>query len=800
MRTIIKPDSETFHSDSGIHVTFNTESKDQSGHEFQEDYGESAVRPIISEPNNPNSEPSHAIGQLNQSPLNYQLNSNDRARAFDIQHKNNVQNPSPLPVAQQNYHRFAPVPHLNSPQFSRPTSDQGLLLSYTQNQANRFLQAQNFDSRIKNIAPANVQNNQQNLRFPEPQTLNFAPPTNVAPVKFRQQPPNHQPKPIPIPLRYSEQAPQSTGGQPQYVNHHYKHFNQLRPKTPNFPFPQNPQFSQSISPNRLPNQQQSLVHEQSNIRLPVATRTPPPSAPLIHQLEHNQKVKLSAPEANPAIYEHGSFLAPQNSAVNPSNQPHFAGNTQDFNHLVSGAELVESLSKFEQHITETVPLSEINKPFSPFRQLASLQSTVAQHNPALPQAHELHYNPATQKNQHDESLISQSLAHAKLLHQQQQQLRQTEAFNAEPSNTNSLSPQIVFPVNYHNKNEHLHEKPSPSVNTVQSNRAVVPVFREKVIPGKGVSNLATDVFADLNSQEQSFNGNAPSHHPLISNSVTSTERNFVTNYVSSTSRKPPQSPSTTARPAVEKKVTPALPDEVPDDLRQQLLSSGILDNADISVLDYDKVGDIPLENLPPEHLANFYGAGGGTQISSSNRVLNIVKPNGEKVSQLKYPRIDESQEKHHKVLPEKHNVNLKVVRFDSTNQKSVADQYIKANSTVLPSVDINHNYNRYLPLKVDGEQFPIPDVETLRNKKISSVVVLAPVDGLSTSDAYDDDDVIEDGRYERDVLDSKEVRFIAGDSLKNILHKPTKENFKRWLDKESRTDVDLQSVVLLVAK
>ena len=34
----------------------------------------------------------------------------------------------------------------------------------------------------------------------------------------------------------------------------------------------------------------------------------------------------------------------------------------------------------------------------------------------------------------------------------------------------------------------------------------------------------------------------------------------------------------------------ALPEEVPDDLREQLLSSGILSNADIQILDYDKVG------------------------------------------------------------------------------------------------------------------------------------------------------------------------------------------------------------------
>lgn len=158
------------------------------------------------------------------------------------------------------------------------------------------------------------------------------------------------------------------------------------------------------------------------------------------------------------------------------------------------------------------------------------------------------------------------------------------------------------------------------------------------------------------------------------------------------------------------------------------------------------------------------------------------------------------EEKKSKTLPKKHNVDLKVVHFDSSNQKSIAERYIKPDSTVLPSVQLNQDYNRYLPLKVNGEQFPIPDVESLRNKKITSVVVLAPVDGLNSSDSDTDEDVIEDGRYERDVIDSKEIKFLAGDSLKNLLRKPTKEAFKIWLDKEAKTDVDMQSVVLLVVK
>lgn len=259
----------------------------------------------------------------------------------------------------------------------------------------------------------------------------------------------------------------------------------------------------------------------------------------------------------------------------------------------------------------------------------------------------------------------------------------------------------------------------------------------------------------------------------------------------------PRPTTTTAKPTTNK-MTVQLPDEVPDDLRQQLLSSGILDNADISILDYDKVGDVPLESLPPEHLANFYGAGGAAQISSSNRVLNIVKPNGDNVANIQYDDGDKSDERKIKTLPKKHNVDLKVVRFDSNNQKEVANEYIKDDSQIIPSVDINRPYNRYLPLKIAGEHFPIPDVESLRNKKISSVVVLAPVDNSQADDDSENGE-IEDGRFERDIISSKEVKFISGDALKSLLRKPTKEHYKKWLEKEAKNDIDLQSVVLLVS-
>lgn len=221
-----------------------------------------------------------------------------------------------------------------------------------------------------------------------------------------------------------------------------------------------------------------------------------------------------------------------------------------------------------------------------------------------------------------------------------------------------------------------------------------------------------------------------------------------------------------------------------------------MDNADISVLDYDKIGETSLDQLPPEHLANFFSAGGGSQIASSNKVLKVVKPNGDNVEErLKTlqadPEVSKILENAKKLPSKKDDVNLKIVRFDADTEQIVTNQYIKQDSTVLPSVNINQNYNRYLPLKINGAQFPIPDVDELKGKKISSVVVLAPVDNLGNS---------EETRVERDLIDTKQIHFVAGDSLKQLLKKPSQENFKKWLEKESKTDADQQSVVLLVTK
>lgn len=246
------------------------------------------------------------------------------------------------------------------------------------------------------------------------------------------------------------------------------------------------------------------------------------------------------------------------------------------------------------------------------------------------------------------------------------------------------------------------------------------------------------------------------------------------------------------------------------------MSSGILGNADIQILDYDKIGDIPIEKLPPEALANFYGAGGGAAIAAgSDPVPTFVKKPPTRTTLLvnggaaapKKATMTASSTKFEQATLRPGGVEMKVVRFDPNTEqgRAVAEQHIRDDATRLEPVAIGARdndgaqYNRYLPLKVNGASFPIPDVPELNGRKISSVVVLAPVN-------YDFPDVGREiaaaestqrqGR--RAGSDAQPVRFLAGDTLKQLVKKPTTENYKKWLEQESRTEPQRQSVVLLV--
>jgi len=124
----------------------------------------------------------------------------------------------------------------------------------------------------------------------------------------------------------------------------------------------------------------------------------------------------------------------------------------------------------------------------------------------------------------------------------------------------------------------------------------------------------------------------PQPQPSISIAPSSTTPSTTTSS-QSTTETATEAPKTEEEQKIDlSKKLAELPDEVPDDVRQHLLSSGILKDAQIQILDYDKIGDVPIEDLPPHALENFYGAGGASATSASEPSPSISKPGSKVVS------------------------------------------------------------------------------------------------------------------------------------------------------------------------
>lgn len=331
--------------------------------------------------------------------------------------------------------------------------------------------------------------------------------------------------------------------------------------------------------------------------------------------------------------------------------------------------------------------------------------------------------------------------------------------------------------------QNLNHKPPQQQNQhfdQNSQKRISPSLNQSIWGRPTVQNSNQKIYATPASQTE-----APKSLPPV---VTTTERTTTTTTT-----------TTTLSPKNEAKIKENianLPDEVPDDIREQLLSSGILGNADIQILDYDKIGGIPIENLPPEALENFYSAGGAAATSASEPIPSIAK-RPKTVEEYQQSKLIKTEIEQATLKPG--GVEMKVVRFDpnTAQGQTIAGQHIRQDATHLNPVIVgtkdDPQYNRYLPLKVSGASFPIPDVPELKGKKISSVVVLAPVD-YNFKDSSDSSDL----RKGKKLNDVQAIKFLAGESLKQLVKKPTSENYKKWLEQEQKTPPQRQSVVLLV--
>ncbi|XP_023311770.1 bromodomain-containing protein 4-like [Anoplophora glabripennis] len=739
LRTIIKPDSEIYHSPSGVKVTFGKEGFDYSKRSSKaQDYNPSEPAPqfpqgrqLSSFSNTYFKRPYTNQNAQAPPPPGFRAPQPYRPFVFPPQSPPNYkpggrQSPPQFPPQQK--FPFAPPP------FTKPISQQ-YSSAPTRHSAPPSPQ---FSHTISHPAPPSF----QNPRPPLPQQrqpVPYKPFDYIRPQQTFTQPspqPNLPPSQPPSHINPNSQQPQI----------------QFRPET-HFPIHQqlplpeqshifNPRFSQQeqLPPSRLQHQQVQLPQQPPQ---PQHQQVQLPQQPL--QTQHQQSQLSQQPLQTQSLeqthYQHQINHNQYNNDKQQNNQQNAIPQNEHLNNLQTaqnilppGGQLIQSVPKYEQHTSEVQPINrqENLRGLSP----QDFQQKILQ---------QFNFNngaaDSKQQNSQEEAF------------QQQQKLQ--EQFEQQKKQQEQLRTAQQY---YHNEQltqqRNLQKQTTPRTIHEQTRRAQLYV----------------------------------SSTPKITYQTTTTKP--------STTTQEPEKPSTTTK---DPKILEAqLPDEVPDDLREQLLSSGILNNADISVLDYDKIGDIPLSALPPDQLANFYGAGGAAQLTAGSApVPTVLKTDGSEVEDrfadtgIEEDRDAEASEVSEVRAVYQPEVEMKVVKYDPETDKGqkVQEAYIDKDAEQVDPVILNdHSYNRYLPLKVNGTQFPIPDVPELKGKKISSVVVLAPV-------SYD----FSSKREAREASPkSDDLDLIQGEELKTLLADPNAENYKKFLESENKTATDKQAVILLV--
>ncbi|XP_058808615.1 daxx-like protein [Phymastichus coffea] len=780
LRAIIKPDSEYYHSgSSGIKVTFGTEQIPPNNHNKRSDKDDSDDSIV----EKPTAHPPPGSPKRPHGP----------------------------------YAQFQPVPPRVTPAFGH----QRIVNSFTQ----------------------------QQLLGTQPPPSNFAPQfhqrLNQPPISFPPNRPPHQRLPITIqglpdlqqrlqfnsfvpPHRISVNHPGSVSTlshQNVQLQNYQQLPNQQQANFNNFdPFKQQREQEKQkyFEQQRL----QDYKRQQEQFRILEQRR----------KQEQEQKLRLQQQQQQQQRQQHPpfKFLPPQQSQQQlPLLQTH-----QQLPQKDNGGEILKAIPKLEQHyaIREN---PQFPGPFPPNPQFAEATFNNNQFNVPAQQPNINQLQPQQQQglklniNQYNRPV------------QQQSNLAQQSQLSYQPNVQSNLIQQSQLSFQQTQPPSHLlqqklplQQKPTVTINTpkpqVQIFKNQQSFFLQNLPPPQQQSPNPQYQQQDPQLQQQSIWGRPVFHQ---ANNVDSNQKIFATpltktagedfkkisastpNSIRYSSTPKPTTlttparavlttttpePTTTLSPKQQSKIKENianLPDEVPDDIREQLLSSGILGNADIQILDYDKVGGINIGDLPPEALANFYGAGGAAATSASEPVPQVV---------AKKPKIVEDEvqvaassshlgkNSFEEVTLRPGGVEMKVVRFDpsTTQGQSVADRHIKENATQLNPValgdDESGQYNRYLPLKVSGASFPIPSVPELAGKTISSVVVLAPVDYGFQPDG-------QDARHNRKIAnDVQAIKFLAGESLKQLVKKPSADNYKRWLDQERQTEPQRQSVVLLV--
>ncbi|XP_034835634.1 alpha-protein kinase 1-like [Maniola hyperantus] len=916
LRAIIKPESEVYHSNSNVKITFGNDEHHYGYRREENHHGEereeTAPRPAIALPNpqpteiqtgrsaspktqynehenkhfSQSSQQAYQSGQKAQSRIQFQqqpqINHEPqlprqgpsvtpfRAQAprqpfgpaislrpfsnvspSPSQHFSNVaptipgpigpsfssfprpNNPPTFNLRQNNPPSFGSRPHYNGP--PRVSFHPGP----QRPQQQFFDEAKYLQENYHTITTDQVDLQKQQLSPNRPiQNLNLTPKPNPSPssVHFTE----HQSRPQQI-IPFNQQLPQQRPPQVFDSNKNKQSFT-INPNRP--PFFNLKPSPPHIEDNRPPFQRQPLPHPpQQHVSFQQGPQTQlRPSPQISSQDSHNQNIFLASPSSTPSPIPHNQFL-PQPSSTpffsfqsSPSsNQPQnfhqqslserpqglsnleHQQNVQQF--VPNGGELVASIPRYEHHITVNGPddqhsfsggLNIISQPTPTASQVE--QQAQSQYIDAEQEQVRQQLAQNVRKQQEEIQRLQNQLQFAhqhqqqqqqqqQHQHQQQQQQQQQQQRQQHQQQQQQQQEQQEQQQQHQQQQHQLQQQQQHQQQQQQQQQQHQQAEYEQRVNqyNQQQQAAANNQYVQERSRLQPTyvtSSASPEYYQSTSRTVEikPTTQKYGSSTVNAVSNSQESQKEQKKRPAIE------LPDEVPDDLRQQLLSSGILDNADISVLDYDKVGETPLESLPPDQLANFFSAGGAQQIAASEHRPVVVKPNGDRIES----RIDDNFDEDDQDIaasenlpsivapPNKQAVEMKVVLFDpkTAEGQKIANDYVQEDATQVDPVALNDKkYNRYLPLKVSGNQFPLPDV--LKGRKITSVVVLAPVE----TEALDGEHL----RTERSATDNlRGIKFVAGESLHKLLRRPTKDNFEKWLDMEKRTATDEQSVILLV--
>ncbi|XP_044746933.1 uncharacterized protein LOC123308376 isoform X2 [Coccinella septempunctata] len=787
LRTIIKPDSEVYHGPSGIKVTFGKESFDYHKRQSKpEDYN----RPI-EDVKFPSAQPESSFPAFPAQPQGRQLSF--PTNAFDRQ-QNSFERQNPFDNRRP---PFSPVPNIRPVSFPRqPQAYRPFSNTYKTPPATQFSRPQSGPSEYSTIPKSAYQSQ---------------PIQNKPPASF--------PSQLPFPQFNSQYSTLPQFDQPRKPVPYtpFENFKNSNSQKPREQIQFRPQHSFS-SPPQIP--EQPKLNQQSNIQpnpIPNYKTIPdiPPLKPqftnfrdgphIQHQPQQqfNDQSKFNQKPPQPTA-SHANFQTPQKQTFQ-SQQPQSV--KQQFpsfqqQNQAQNQQQPKQPPKFSSNQVLNFPSIQLPSNFGQFQQQNTFQQ-IPQNSPTPNQFSQQYFNQIQPQTNSNGNSIQQDF-HLNTF-QQVQSLAPggSQLIAAIPRFEQHIS--SVEPSPQQNQNAPSKSQ-GPQQNFYQQQQvAQSNIHKQTARPQQSV--IGTPYNSNFNNLEEQYRQanqlqesirNGVNFHSHIDNYSTqkpsstyqTTQRTVSVTAKSTTTTPEPEKPSTTTKDP--KILNAQLPDEVPDDLRQQLLSSGILNNADISVLDYDKVGDIPLSALPPDQLANFFNAGGAQQIAGSEQIPQYATKEGDILDKSFNEESDDDQEiaasESHEVR-EKPEVQMKVVHYDPLTEQGqqVQNSYVNQDAKQVKPVALNDDkYNRYLPLKVSGAQFPIPDVPELKGKKINSVVVLAPIH-------FD----YKPSRSTRDAK-KKDYDFVKDEDLRELLRNPTVENYKKFLENEAKRKSDQQAVILLV--